>query len=181
MRSKSCMPAVERGSQRLHYETLGDTARPPVLLIMGLAVSSRAWGRLPSLLARDFHVVMFDNRGTGRSGGAGLGYRMPDLAADAAAVLDASGHDAAHVFGISMGGMVAQELAIQHPRRVRSLVLGCTFASWRSRTAPSLGTTLDLLLLNLGFVTPARIARVLVSAEWHQAHPESALQWMRRA
>jgi pimeloyl-ACP methyl ester carboxylesterase len=175
------MPLVERAGHRLHYETLGDPAKPPVLLIMGLALSSRAWDRLPALLARDFHVLVFDNRGTGRSGRAGFAYRMSDLAGEAAAVLDASGQDSAHVFGISMGGMVAQELAIQHPNRVRSLALGCTFASWRARTAPSLGTKLDLLLLNLGFVTPARISRVLVSAEWHQAHPEGTLQWMRRA
>ncbi len=175
------MPLVERGGHRLHYETFGDPGKPAVLLIMGLAVSSRAWDRLPALLGSDFHVLLFDNRGTGRSGRADFGYRMSDMAADAAAVLDASGQASAHVFGISMGGMVAQELAIQLPARVRSLALGCTFASWRAHTAPSLGTKLDLLLLNLGFVTPARISRVLVSAEWHQAHPESALRWMRRA
>jgi 3-oxoadipate enol-lactonase len=175
------MPLVERGGHRLHYETVGDPAKPTVLLIMGLALSSRAWDRLPTLLSRDFRVVIFDNRGTGRSARAGFAYRMSDLADDAAAVLDAADCAVAHVFGISMGGMVAQELAIRHPGRVRSLALGCTFASWRGRTGPSLNTKLDLLLLNLGFVTPARISRVLVSAEWHAAHPEAALHWIRRA
>ena len=96
-------------------------------------------------------------------------------------MIAASGAPAAHVFGISMGGMVAQELAIRHPERVRALALGCTFASWRKGTSPALGTKLDLLLLNLGFVTPARISRILVSAEWHAAHPESALRWLERA
>ena len=175
------MPLVERGRHSIHYESMGDPAKPPVLLIMGLALSSRAWDRLPALLARDFHVLVFDNRGTGRSGRAGFAYRMRDLADDAAAVIESAGRGAAHVFGISMGGMVAQELAIRHPERVRSLALGCTFASWRKRTAPSLGTKLDLLLLNLGFVNPARISRVLVSAKWHSAHPHGALEWMRRA
>src|SRR5256886_2915296 len=151
------------------------------MLIMGLALSSRAWDRLPELLARDFHVLVFDNVGTGRSGRSGFVYRMRDLAADAASVIEASGAPAAHVFGISMGGMVAQELAIRHPERVRALALGCTFASWRKGTSPALGTKLDLLLLNLGFVTPARISRILVSAEWHAAHPESALRWLERA
>jgi 3-oxoadipate enol-lactonase len=175
------MPLLERGRRSIHYESMGDPARPPVLLIMGLGFSSRAWDRLPKLLARDFHVLIFDNLGTGRSGRMGFAYRMRDLADDAAAVIGAAGVPSAHVFGISMGGMIAQELAITHPERVRSLALGCTFASWRSRTAPELGTKIDLLLLNLGLVTPARISRVLVSAEWHAAHPDSALQWVRRA
>src|SRR5437016_1671166 len=175
------MPLVDRGGHQIHFESIGDPARPPVLLIMGLALSSRAWDRLPELLARDFHVLVFDNLGTGKSGRSGFAYRMRDLAADAASVIAAPGGPAAHVFGISMGGMVAQELAIRHPERVRALALGCTFASWRKGTSPSLGTKLDLLLLNLGFVTPARISRVLVSAEWHAAHPHGALLWMRRA
>ncbi len=172
------MPLTDQG---IHYETLGDPARPPLLLIMGLALSSRAWDRLPELLARDFHVLVFDNLGTGRSARRGVAYRMRHLADDAKGVLDAAGVRQACVFGISMGGMIAQELAIRHPDRVRSLALGCTFASWRKATAPRLGTKIDLLLLNLGRVTPDRIARILVSAEWHAAHPDSALQWLRRA
>ncbi|HET9754839.1 MAG TPA: alpha/beta fold hydrolase [Myxococcales bacterium] len=172
------MPRTERG---IHYQTLGDPAKPPLLLIMGLALSSRAWDRLPEHLARDFHVLVFDNLGTGRSPRRGVAYRMRHLAHDALAVLDAAGVRQAHVFGISMGGMIAQELAIRHPERVRSLALGCTFASWRKATAPPLRTKIDLALLNLGRVTPRRIARILVSAEWHAAHPDSALEWLRRA
>src|SRR5690349_18956703 len=165
------MPLTKHG---IHYETWGDAAKPPLLLIMGLALSSRGWDRLPEHLARDFHVLVFDNLGTGRSARRGIAYRMRELADDAAAVLDAAGVAQAHVFGISMGGMIAQELAIRHPERVRSLALGCTIASWRRSSAPSLKTKADLLLLNLGLVTPARVARVLVSAEWHQRNPTGA-------
>ena len=175
------MPLFDRGRHALHYESIGDAAKPPVLLIMGLALSSRAWDRLPDLLARDFRVLVFDNVGTGKSARRGFAYRMRDLADDAAAVLDHAGVAAAHVFGISMGGMIAQELAIRHGERVQSLALGCTFASWRKGTAPSLSTKLDRLLVKLGFATPARIARVLVSAEWHAAHPDGTVQWLRRA
>src|SRR5258706_12550371 len=120
------MPVVERGGHRLHYEAFGDAAKPPVLLIMGLAVSSRAWDRLPQLLGRDFHVVAFDNRGTGRSGRAGFAYRMADLADDAAAVLPASRPASAPLFGTSMGGMVGQELALRPPGGRRPLALGWT-------------------------------------------------------
>jgi 3-oxoadipate enol-lactonase len=175
------MPLVDRRRHHIHYEAFGDVAKPPVLLIMGLALSSRAWDRLPELLARDFRVLVFDNVGTGRSARRGFVYRMRDLAEDAKAVLDHACVSAAHVFGISMGGMIAQELAIRHPERVLSLALGCTFASWRKGSAPPLSTKLDLVLLNVGFATPARIARVLVSAEWHAAHPDGAVRWLRRA
>src|SRR5512146_1518301 len=161
------MPLVDRPRHTIHYEEYGDRDKPPVLLIMGLAVSSRAWDRLPHLLARDFRVLAFDNVGTGRSAKRGFAYRMKALADDAVAVLDFACARSAHVFGISMGGMIAQEMAIRRPERVRSLALGCTFASWRKGMAPALGTKLDLILMNLGFATPARIGRVLVSAEFH--------------
>src|SRR6266851_2267972 len=97
----------------IHYQTMGDSGAPPLLLIMGLAVSSRAWDRLPELMAKHFRVIVFDNRGTGRSTRRGWKYRMSQLADDAAAVLDAAGVPSAHVFGISMGGMIAQELALR--------------------------------------------------------------------
>jgi len=116
---------------------MGSKGAPPLLLIMGLALSARGWGRLARVLSRHFRVVVFDNRGTGRSGRARLGLRMRDLADDAAAVLDAAGIESADVFGISMGGMIAQELALRHPRRVRRLALGlCCRSSSRARLAP---------------------------------------------
>src|SRR5438270_3518427 len=145
------MPLLDRGRHRIHFESIGDPARPPVLLIMGLALSSRAWDRLPELLARDFHVLVFDNVGTGRSARRGFAYRMRDLADDAAAVLDAAGVRDAHVFGISMGGMIAQELALRHPERVRSLALGATIGSFRKGHRAPLRSGWDLLMLNLGF------------------------------
>ena len=172
------MPLLDSG---INFDTYGDRHNPPLLLIMGLAVSSRAWDRLPQLLAQRFFVIVFDNRGTGRSARRGFAYRMAGLADDAAAVLDAAGARDAHVFGISMGGMIAQELALRHPDRVRSLALGCTFACWRSARAPSLRTKIDLLLLNLGSATAARLGRLLVSPQWHSQNPTSALEWIRRA
>ena len=175
------MALTQRGDHSIYYETLGDPASPPLLLIMGLSLSMRAWDKLPELLAPHFHVLVFDNRGTGRSGRSGFAFHMRDLADDAAAVLDAAGVRAAHVFGISMGGMIAQELALRHPARVTSLVLGATFAGWLRSRKPPLSSLVDLLLLNSGFVTPGRMARLIVSPEWHEQHPTGALEWIQRA
>jgi len=177
------MPIAERAGHTIHYEALGDPSAPPLLLIMGLSLSSRAWETLPRRLSERFRVLLFDNRGTGRSGRKRLVYRMRDLADDAAAVLDAANVTKADVFGISMGGMIAQELALRHPHRVRRLALGATFASWVRGRKPSLRTAIDLLAMNLGrrFATAGRLARVLVSREFHAANPDATLAWIRRS
>src|SRR5258708_28651633 len=175
------MPLIHRASHCLHYDTLGDPKNPPLLLVMGLAVSSRAWGRLPELMSHDFYVLSFDNRGTGGSARSGFAYRLSDLADDAAAVIEAAGLPSAHVFGISMGGMIAQELALRHPERVRSLALGATLASFRKGHRASLHRSWDLVALNLGFTAAERVARLLVSADWEARNPGGALEWIRGA
>ena len=177
------MPFAQRAGHTIHYEEAGDRSAPPLLLIMGLGLSSRAWDTLPVRLAERFRVVVFDNRGTGRSGREGWMYRMRDLADDAATVLDAVGVAQADVFGISMGGMIAQELAIRHPHRVRRLALGATFASWLRGHKPSLRTVLDLLvvILRRGRVPPDRLGRLLVSREFYAANPTRSLEWMVRS
>jgi 3-oxoadipate enol-lactonase len=108
----------------LHWESHGEG--PPVLLIMGLGLSGGAWWRTVPVLARRFRVITFDNRGVGRSKAPSYAYTTEAMADDAASVLDAAGIGRAHVYGISLGGMVAQQLALRHPRRVESLVLGAT-------------------------------------------------------
>jgi pimeloyl-ACP methyl ester carboxylesterase len=108
----------------------------PVMLIMGLAASSRLWFRLLPWLTPERRVVVFDNRGTGGSASVRGRLSMADLAADAIAVLDAAGIERAHVVGASMGGMIAQHLALDHRDRVRSLVLACTTPGGRSGAPP---------------------------------------------
>src|ERR1700731_2712349 len=109
---------------RLHWESTGDG--PPVLLIMGLGLSGGAWWRTVPVLARRFRVITFDNRGVGRSTSPTYSYTTEAMADDAASVLDAAEVERAHVYGISLGGMVGQQLALRHPLRVASLVLGAT-------------------------------------------------------
>ena len=113
---------------RLYWEDTGGVG-PPVLLIMGLGMNATGWWRtVPVLAEAGLRVVAFDNRGVGRSERLPGPYTVAEMAADAVSVLDAAGIESAHVYGVSLGGMIAQEVALRHGERVRSLVLGATTA-----------------------------------------------------
>ncbi len=110
---------------RLYYETQG--AGEPLLLVMGRASDHHGWGPVPADFAGRWKVIVYDHRGTGLSDKPERPpYTVHGFAQDAAALLDHLGIERAHVYGISMGGMVAQWLAIEHAARVGALVLGCT-------------------------------------------------------
>src|SRR6266511_1566785 len=109
---------------RLAYSVQG--AGEPMLMIQGLGYGRGGWGPAPGMLARRFQVVTLDNRGFGDSDAPPGPYTTAQLAEDALAVLDAVEIETAHVVGISLGGMVAQELVLARPERVRRLVLCST-------------------------------------------------------
>lgn len=173
------MPFLEHAGCRIHFETSGAPGAPPLLLVMGLGLCSAAWHTLPSRLAERFRVTVFDNRGVGRSTLA-RGFRIRDLADDAARVLDAAGVERAFVFGISMGGMIAQELALRHPARVRALALGATFGGHFRSRKPTLSAARDLVLVSLARLSssPRAMARLLVSDEFYAGHPERFRAWL---
>jgi len=120
------MPFVQNQGAKLYWDELG--SGEPLLLIMGLSYPSYMWHRTRPILAERYRTIALDNRGIGQSDVPPGVYSIALMASDAAAVLDAAGVETAHVFGVSMGGMIAQEFALQYPGRVRSLILGCTAA-----------------------------------------------------
>jgi pimeloyl-ACP methyl ester carboxylesterase len=118
------MAYVENQGARIYWDEQGDGE--PLLLIMGLGYPSCMWHRIRPVLAARYRTIAFDNRGVGQSDVARGPYSIALMASDAAAVVDAARVDSAHIFGVSMGGMIAQEFALLHPQRVRSLILGST-------------------------------------------------------
>jgi len=110
---------------KIRYEIRGSGV--PVALIMGFSGSGRGWGEpFLKLMESRFKIFMIDNRGTGESDKPDKAFTLAQMAADIAAVLDHAETPRAHIFGISMGGMIAQEFALAYPARTRGLILGCT-------------------------------------------------------
>jgi 3-oxoadipate enol-lactonase len=120
------VPKVELPGTELNYERAGEGE--PLLLIQGMSGNHLAWGRpFGSLLEESFDVVVFDNRGIGLSRPVTEAFSIAEMAADTVALLDALEIERAHVLGISMGGMIAQELALAAPERLRTLTIGCSY------------------------------------------------------
>jgi pimeloyl-ACP methyl ester carboxylesterase len=118
------MPYARNAFIRVYYESKGEG--PPVLLINGQGMTLDSSWRTIDAMAGSFRVLAFDNRDTGRSSFSPLPYSVMQMADDAIAVLDATGDESAHVYGHSLGGIVALDLALRYPERVRALVLGAT-------------------------------------------------------
>lgn len=132
------MSEARNGDVRLVYEVRGQGE--PLLMIHGLGYDRFGWGPLPDLLAEDFTVVLPDNRGVGESDAPEGPYSVQQLAADAIAVLDAEGIERTHLFGVSLGGYIAQELALAQPQRFGKLVLASTAPGGaRSHPMPARG------------------------------------------
>ena len=142
------MPKAKSATAQLEYETFGAEIGPTVLLINGLGSQMTRWPHVfcEKLAAHGYRVIRFDNRDVGKSTWfkPGDSYTLSDMAADAIAVLDAAGVAKAHVAGMSMGGMIGQLVAIEHPERVLSLtsIMSATGAPGTMDPAPGAGAVL---------------------------------------
>jgi pimeloyl-ACP methyl ester carboxylesterase len=146
---------------------------PPVLLIMGLGWTSVMWYRTRPVLAARYRTVAFDNRGVGRSDVPPGPYSIALMASDAAAVLDAAGIQRAHIFGVSMGGMIAQEFVLQYPERVDALILGCTAAG--GPRAVQADSEVLLALFRRG-LTPDEYAQITNPFIYHASTPHERIE-----
>jgi pimeloyl-ACP methyl ester carboxylesterase len=145
------VPAVALGDIEMHYEERG--AGKALLLVPGIPAIASDWASIAEPLSRSRRVIAYDNRGSGASTTTPAPYTTAQLAADAVALLDALELERAHVFGMSLGGMIAQELALDHPERVRTLTIGASFCGGSEGT---LMAREDLELLGAAYASGER-------------------------
>ncbi|HVM29084.1 MAG TPA: alpha/beta fold hydrolase, partial [Mycobacteriales bacterium] len=155
-------------------------AGEPLLWITGFAISSEIFAPVIDDYAAEFDCIRYDNRGAGRSDVPWKPTSIPELAADAVRLLDALGLDSAHVYGLSMGGMIAQELALRFPDRVRALVLGGTWHGGPRAVLPS--PRIATALTSRGAPAAVRaqlVGRALFSERFRAEHPEQVTRHLR--
>lgn len=173
------MPTVRVRGVNLYYESHG--GGEPLMMMMGLGGSALAWEpELIADLARSFQTIIYDNRGTGRSDKPNEGYSIEGLAADAAALLEALGIARAHIFGVSMGGMVAQEFALHYPARVQTLALGCTTAGGRN-AVPAPPESMAILMAPRNGLSDAGLIRRAWPLNYTPAYLQSHRAELERA
>jgi pimeloyl-ACP methyl ester carboxylesterase len=188
------MPHLRVGDISMYYVEAG--AGESVLLIMGFGGDHLAWGLQMPAFAERYRTIAYDNRGVGQSSTPDVPYTTAMMADDAAGLLDALGIESAHVVSVSMGGMIAQELALRHPGRVRTLQLHATYGRpdrymtalsdvWRS-VRTTLGREEWLRTVALWLFAPAtynerpHIVELLVQNSLNNPHPQSLTGFLRQ-
>lgn len=169
------MPLLERpDTAQIWWEVDGPDDGPAVLLIMGLAYPAAMWFRQVPALSERYRVIRVDNRGAGHTGDVpGAPYTVETMAADCLAVLDAADVQTAHVVGISMGGLMAQELALTAPERVRSL---CLLATHPGSSHAVMDPAAVAILAKRGEMTPQEAAEASVPFNYAPSTPRERIE-----
>lgn len=170
--AKQQMPFAENNDTRIYWEEHG--SGEPLLMITGLGATLASWRRLLPALSEKYRVIVFDNRGAGQSSDINASVSLLDMAADAAAVMETAGIATLHVMGASMGGMIAQELVLNYPDRVRSLILAVTTCGGREAVLADLEVLMTLQ--SLGDMSPEKAFWAMAPYIYDPSTPRSVLE-----
>ena len=166
------MPIVKANGINIYYESHGKGEA--LVLIGGYGSNSKGWFCQVPALSREYRVIVFDNRGAGRSDKPDYPYTIKMMADDVAGLLNAIGIRKAHIMGLSMGGAIAQEFAINYPEKTINLILGCT--SCGAAHSKEMDPAVMAALLKMGQMTPEESARallpILFSKDFIENHPD---------
>jgi pimeloyl-ACP methyl ester carboxylesterase len=166
------MAYVDNLGAKIYWEEHGEGE--PLVLIMGLASTIDMWHRTQPVMAKHYRTILVENRGVGRSDVPLPPYSIATMADDVKAVMDAAGIEKARIFGISMGGMIAQEFTLKYPMCVRSLVLGCTNFGGRN-VKPAAPKVLDILKAR-GMMTPEDAAWAMAPFVYNRTTPRERVE-----
>jgi pimeloyl-ACP methyl ester carboxylesterase len=167
------MPHIQANGVRLYYEVRGDG--PPLTLIEGIGYASWMWFRQVDALAARHRLVIYDNRGVGRSEGPPVPYSVRDLADDLVRLLDGLGVERTHLLGVSAGGFIAQQFALSYPDRVEKLVLVATAMYGHADRIAMPQETRRLMVPDLSLPPEPRIRKAMSVAfapGFAESHPE---------
>ncbi len=173
------MPWTENNGVKIYYEIEGDGE--PILFFSGVGGGTWSWYKQLPYFTRNYEVIVFDNRGAGKSDKPKQPYSMNDFVDDGVAILDKLGIWKTFVVGVSMGGMIAQSFAVSHPKRVRGLVLGATHCGGSERIPPE-PEVLACFMDNEGLTDEEIIeknTRILFSANFLLKHPTEVEEYKR--
>ncbi len=165
----------------LYYELYGDPANPPVLLVSGLGGTGKSWSTQIDRFAAGHHVVVPDQRGTGRSAHAEEGHTTAQLATDLASLVEHLALGPVHVVGASTGGAIGQCLALDHPHTVRTLTMVASFARFDAFIRREFEVRRKMAAEWEGHALFSGYAPFLFSPKYAREHPDRVAAWIERA